>query len=120
MGITVTSLLRIVGLEITGVAFLACYVFYLPLVYWLARRRIAFRWSASVIRLLAVTFAASVAVDLLARFTRWGAIVGCVASIFFAIYALGRLSHMSDLGGSAGRIGALARRLTYSIGLEDD
>ncbi len=120
LGITVTSLLRIVGLEVTGVAFLACYAFHLPLVHWLARRRIAFRWSASVVRLLTVTFMACVAIDLLARYTRWGAIIGCAASIFFTIYALGRLSHMSNLGGLAGRIGAIARRLTYSIGFEDD
>jgi O-antigen/teichoic acid export membrane protein len=112
LGITATSLLRTVGLEITGVAFLACYVFYLPLVHWLARRRIAFRWSASVVRLLAITFTACVTVDILARFTRWGAIIGCGMSVGFAIYSLGRLSHMSDLGGTVGRIGSLARRLT--------
>jgi O-antigen/teichoic acid export membrane protein len=116
LGITATSLLRVVGLEITGVAFFACYVFYLPLVHWLARRRIAFRWSASVIRLLVITFTACVAVDFLARFTRWGTIIGCVASVLFAIYALGRLSHMSDLGGPVGRIGAIARRLTARVG----
>jgi O-antigen/teichoic acid export membrane protein len=114
MGITVTGLLRIVGLEITGVAFLACYVFYLPLVYWLARRRIAFRWSASVVRLLITTFSVCVAVDLLVRFTRWGTIIGCVASVLYAIHALGRLSHMGDLGGPIGRIGTIARRLTGS------
>ena len=116
LGITVTSLLRIVGLDITGIAFLVCYAFYLPLVYWLARRRIAFRWSPSVVRLLAVTFAACVAVDLLVRFTRWGAIIGCAASVLFAVHALGRLSHMSDLGGPAGRIGAMARKLTARFG----
>ena len=101
LGITVTSLLRIVGLEITGIAFLVCYVVYLPLMYWLARRRIGFHWSPSVVRLLVVTFAACVIVDLLVRFTRWGAIIGCAASVLFAVHALGRLSHMSDLGGPA-------------------
>ena len=116
LGITVTSLLRIVGLEITGIAFLVCYVVYLPLMYWLARRRIGFHWSPSVVRLLAVTFATCVIVDLLVRFTRWGAIIGCAASILFAVHALGRLSHMSDLGGPAGRIGAFARRLTSRLG----
>jgi PST family polysaccharide transporter len=116
LGITVTTLLRIVGLNITGIAFLACYVYYLPLVYWLARRRIAFRWAPSVVRLLAVTFAACVAIDLLVHLTRWGAIIGCVASVLFAVHALGRLSHMSDLGGPAGRIGAIARRLTSRFG----
>lgn len=112
MGITVATLLRTVGLDITGIAFLVCYVYYLPLVYWLGRRRIGFHWSPSVVRLLAVTFAACVAVDLLVHFTRWGAIIGCAASVLFAVHAVGRLSHMSDLGGPVGRIGAMARRLT--------
>ncbi len=116
LGITVTALLRTVGLGITGIAFLVCYLFYLPLMYWLARRRIGFHWSASVVRLLAVTFATCVAIDLLVHFTRWGAIIGCAASIFFAVHALGRLSHMSDLGGPVGRIGAFARRLTSRLG----
>jgi PST family polysaccharide transporter len=116
LGITVTSLLRIVGLDITGIAFLVCYVFYLPLMYWLARRRIGFHWAPSVVRLLAVTFATCVAIDLLVHFTRWGAILGCAASLLFAVHALGRLSHMTDLGGPAGRLGAIARRLTSRLG----
>ena len=113
---TVTGLLRPVGLDITGIAFLVCYLFYLPLMYWLARRRIGFHWSASVVRLLTTTFAACVAVDLLVHFTRWGAIIGCAASILFAVHTVGRLSHMTDLGGPAGRIGAIARKLTSRFG----
>ena len=116
LGITVTALLRIAGLDITGIAFLACYVFYLPLMYWLARRRIGFHWSPTVVRLLVVNFAACAGIDLLVHITRWGAIIGCAASVLFAVHALGRLSHMSDLGGPAGRVGAFARRLTSRLG----
>lgn len=117
LGITVTVLLRVVGLDITGIAFLACYAYYLPLVYWLGRRRIGFHWSASVVRMLAATFVAAAVVDLLVHFTRWGAIIGCAASVLFAIHALGRLSHMSDLGGLAGRLGAMARKVTSRFGV---
>jgi PST family polysaccharide transporter len=102
---SIANLIRFASLEITGIAFLACYLFYLPLMYWLARRRIGFHWSPSVVRLLAITFAICVAVDLLVHVTRWGAIIGCAASVLFAIHAIGRPSHMSDLGGPVGRIG---------------
>ena len=116
LGGTVTGLLPIVGLEISGIAFLVCYAFYLPLMYWLARRRIGFRWSPSVVRLLAITFATCTAVDLLVHFTRQGSIIGCAASVLFAVHALGRLSHMTDLGGRAGGIRAFVRRLTARTG----
>lgn len=110
---TISALLRPFGLEIAGAAFLICYVFYLPVVYWLARVRIGFTWSGHVARLLTVTFIATAAVGLLAAESRWGGVLaGCLASAIFGIYAIGRLSHMSDLGGAAGKLGATARRLT--------
>jgi len=120
MGVSITGFLRSAGLEITGIAYLACYVFYLPLVHWLARRRIDFAWSVPVVRLLTVTLAVCAAVGILASFTRWGAIIGCVASVIFGIHAVGRLSHMGGLEGPAGRIGAIARRLTAGIGLKHE
>jgi len=57
MGISITGFLRMAGLEITGMAYLACYVFYLPLVHWLAKKRIEFAWSLPVVRLLTITSA---------------------------------------------------------------
>ncbi|HUZ05759.1 MAG TPA: O-antigen translocase, partial [Acidobacteriaceae bacterium] len=116
MGVLIAGLLRTFGLEMTGIAYLACYIFLLPLVYWLAKSRIGFAWSRSVVRLLAVAFVVCAGVGLVASTTQWGALVGCVASVAFGIHAVGRLSHMSDLGGSAGRIGDMARRLTAGFG----
>lgn len=118
MGLLIAALLRPVGLEITGISYLACYVFYLPLVYWLARRRIAFHWSPSVVRLLTVTFAVCAAVGILVSYVPGGVGIGigCLVAIFFAIHAIGRLAHMSDLSGPAGHIGSLARKLTARIG----
>ncbi|HEY5085252.1 MAG TPA: O-antigen translocase [Rhizomicrobium sp.] len=110
---TISALLRPFGLEITGAAFLVCYVFYLPVVYWLARIRIGFAWSGHVARLLTATFVVTAGVGVLASESRWGgALAGCLASAVFGTYALGRLSHMSGLGGTAGKLGAMARRLT--------
>jgi PST family polysaccharide transporter len=108
----ITGLAPIMGLPITGIAYLAMYVFYLPLVYWLACRRIGFHWSRSVLMLSGVTLAICVGVDTLTALTHWGTLVGCVAAVSFAVYSLGRITHMSDLGGAVGRLGAMARRLT--------
>jgi PST family polysaccharide transporter len=112
----ITGLAPVVGLQITGIAYLAMYALYLPLVYWLDWRRIGFRWSRSVLIMSVVTLAICVGVDIFTALTRWGMLVGCVAAVAFAVYSLGRITHMSDLGGPAGRIGAMARRLTARIG----
>ena len=88
---------RAFGLPITGIAYLAIYAFYLPLIYWLARRRIGFRWSRSVLVLSATTFALCAGVDIISRLTRWGVLFGCVAAIVFAVFSLGRITHMSNL-----------------------
>jgi O-antigen/teichoic acid export membrane protein len=112
MGGTIAAFLRPIGLDITGIAYLACYIFYLPLMHRLGKARIGFEWTSSVARLLAVTFIACGTVGILASYTRWGVAAGCLTSAAFGIHAIGRLSHMSEIGGTAGRIGAMARRLT--------
>lgn len=116
MGGSIALFLRTVGLNITGIAYLACYIFYLPLMHWLGKGRIGFAWTPSVARLLTITFLVCAAVGVLATYTRWGAWIGCAASLVFGVHAVGRLSHMSDLGGPAGRIGAIARKWTGGIG----
>jgi PST family polysaccharide transporter len=82
--VLITGLMPIMGLQITGIAYLAMYAFYLPLVYWLARRRIGFRWSRSVIIMSIVTFAICVGVDIITVLTRWGILVGCIGAIWAA------------------------------------
>jgi PST family polysaccharide transporter len=108
----VTGLAPMMGLSITGIAYLAMYAFYLPLVYWLAHQRIGFHWSRSVLILSAVTFAICASVNIIIAQTRWGMLIGCVSAAAFAVYSLGRITHMSDLGGPVGRLGVMARRLT--------
>jgi PST family polysaccharide transporter len=102
-----------IGLRITGIAYLAMYIFYLPLVYWLARRRIGFRWSRAVLRLSAVAFASCVGVGIVASLTRWGMWLGCLLAAWFGVFALGRISHMGELGGPVGRLGKMARNFTW-------
>jgi O-antigen/teichoic acid export membrane protein len=106
------GLAPVMGLRITGIGSLACYVFYLPLVYWLARRRIDFRWSGAVSRSILVTFATCAVVGVVASITKWGILAGDVIAVGFGVFALGRISHMSGLEGPLGRMGAMARRIT--------
>ena len=107
----ITGLAPIIGLPITGMAYVAMYAFYLPLVYVLARRRIGFRWSKSVVLLSITTFALCAGAGLLALALRWGMALGVAAAIAFTIFSLGRITHMSNLGGPVGRLGAAARQL---------
>jgi PST family polysaccharide transporter len=111
VALVIEAFLRPFGLDVAGIAYLASYAVYLPLVHQLAKRRIGFLWSRAAARLLTVTFVACAAVGAVAVETRWGVLVGCLAALAFAIYAVGRLSEMSDIGGPAGRIGAWARQL---------
>jgi PST family polysaccharide transporter len=108
----ITGLVPVMGLSITGIAYLAMYALCLPLVYLFARWRIGFHWSRSVLILSAVTFAICAGVDILTALTHWGIWVGCAAALAFAVFSLGRITHMSSLGGPVGRLGAMARRLT--------
>jgi PST family polysaccharide transporter len=111
--VLIESLLPSAGLSITGVAYLLSYGAYLPLVYWLARRRIGFQWSRAVRRLIEMAFGTCAVVWILAALGNWGAVVGCAAAIWFGIFSVGRLSHMGSIGGPAGRIGEIARRFTF-------
>jgi PST family polysaccharide transporter len=120
MGAMIAGLAASMGLKITGIAFLASYVAYLPLVYFLARRRIQFKWTAAVAKLLAATFGLCILVAALSALTRWGGVVSLLLSAIFFVYTMGRLSLMSNLSGPLGRIGAMARQVTTKIGLKHD
>lgn len=105
-------LVPLVGLSGTGVAFLAMYVVYLALVFWLARRRIGFVWSTAVLRQAAALVCAAVAVAALARLSDgWAAVFGAVLAAGFALVGLTHLTYMADLGGPVGRLAATIRRL---------
>jgi len=112
MGGLIAGLAATMGLQITGIAFLSMYLAYLPMVYFLARRRIWFKWTASVIKLLAITFGLCILVAMLSTHTSWGIAVSLVLSTIFFIYTMGRLSLMSNLSGPLGRIGTIARQVT--------
>jgi PST family polysaccharide transporter len=120
MGGLIAGFAPILGLQITGIAFLAMYVVYLPLVFVLARRRIQFVWSAAVMKLLVTTFGLCVVVAVLSVHTRCGEAASAVFSAVSLFYAMGRLSLMSNLTGPLGRLGAIARNLTSKLGLKHE
>ena len=99
--------LPLIGVTATGVAFLALYVVYLPLVWWLGRRRIGFRWTRAVRWQATLVIVAAVAVELAARVSDIvGAAVGLALGSGLAVWALLRLSAASDM---TGRLAPLAR-----------
>lgn len=112
MGGLIAGLLPVVGLKITGIAFLVCYVVLLPLVYVLAMRRIGFQWQINVTRLFLSILVACVAVSILSARYWWGAIVAVGLSIAFGFFTIIRLANMSSVGGPVGRITAIVQRVS--------
>jgi len=110
--VLILGLVPIMGLRITGISYLAMYGFCLPLVYWLARQRIEFHWTKPVFHLSVVTLTLCAGIGIISSITRWGGLLGGFIALAFAVFSLGRLTEVSNLGGPAERIGKMARRLT--------
>jgi PST family polysaccharide transporter len=117
MGGLISGFSSIIGLQITGIAFLASYTFLLPLVYMLAKRRIAFQWQSNVRRLFLSVLALCILVAVLSAHYWWGAIVAIVLTVTSGLYTIARLAHMSDVGGPVGRMALMAKKMTSKIGL---
>jgi O-antigen/teichoic acid export membrane protein len=110
--------LELAGIVATGIAFLAMYAVHLPIVYWLARRRIGFRWTRPVVMHGALFFAIACAVSALSRCSEpMGAVVGLLAAGLIGLYSLGRLGRMAELSGPVGRLAAHARSATERLGI---
>ncbi|MES3006293.1 MAG: O-antigen translocase [Pseudomonadota bacterium] len=111
-------LLPLLGIEATGLSFFIMYVVYLPLVYWLARRRTSFCWSKTVLRDLLLLFTLALLVALTGM---WhdvlGVTIGLVAASGFGIMALIRLATMASLGGPIGRLATCVRRFLLETGI---
>lgn len=117
MGGLIAGLTSSAGLQITGIAFLVCYVVYLPLVYLLAKHRIDFSWQPGVMRLFASVLGACMLVAILCSHYWWGAFVAVGLAVVFGLFTLVRLAHMSDVGGGIGHIVFVVRTRLVKIGL---
>jgi PST family polysaccharide transporter len=117
MGTIVAVFTPALGIQGAGVAYLAMYALYLPLIYVLARRRIDFRWSGAVVQVAVITFLACAGVAALAAITPWATAIGCMAAAGFAMYSLAHLSRMAGMLERLGRLGLAAERLMARIGI---
>lgn len=103
--------LPLIGVTATGVAFFAFYVAYLPLVWWIGRRKIGFRWTRAVKAQGLAVMAAAVAVDIVARwFAPLGAVLGLALAVATGTWALMRLSAMAGAGGRLGSLAGFKKR----------
>jgi len=113
--------LTLVGIQATGIGFLVMYVIYLPVVYWLARRRTGFHWDKRVIEQLVALMFAAVAVALAGAWSEMAAaIAGVAGALLFGLYGLGRLGAMANLSGPVGRVAGLSRRLMLKMGFQHE
>lgn len=111
-------MLPIIGVQATGVSFLAMYVFYLPLVYWLAKRRTGFSWISTIKRDFVVLTLCAVVVALLGVWNVWlGLIIGLIITAIMGGLALVRLAHMAELSGTLGRLAEKVRQYLSKYGL---
>lgn len=104
------------GVQVTGLAFALMYFAYLPLVHWLAHRRLGFAWQPQVRLQLVLLFLAALATCLLSYWYDWLAMsLGLIAALGFGLHGLHRLADMLDADGRLGRLVAAGNRLVMKI-----
>lgn len=105
------------GLEATGMAFLLMYLVYLPVVYFLAKRKIGLAWAPTIFRLTCFLVVIGALITAVALFdTRFGVLIGLVASVAFGFFALAKLSHMANLTGPLARLAVGYRQFSAMKG----
>jgi len=110
--------LPMLGIEAAGIAFVGMYLFLLPIVFLLARRRTGFAWQRSVYVQFVLLIGMALIVFLAALWSKWlGAGFGVIAAAALGLHGLARLGHMANLGGPAGRISAKSRQLMMKMGV---
>ena len=107
----IVGLLSHLGLTVTGIAFLASYVYYLPVVYLLAWKKINFKWTGAVFWLFLIALASCIVVMQTSIYTEWGVVISIGMSACFACFSLVRLMTMIDLDGSLVQIPSRLKKL---------
>jgi PST family polysaccharide transporter len=109
------------GIQATGTAFLGMYLFNIPVLYWLARRRTGFAWHRRVYMQLTGLLAVAGVVFIAGAWSKWlGAGLGSAAAAALFLFGLARIGHMTNIGGSAGRMAARTRELMVKTGVWRD
>ncbi len=87
------------------------YAIYLPIVYWLARRQIGFRWNRRVSAAALLLLTATAAIGLAgAKSSIAGLATGALGTGLSLLYAFRRLKDLQVLGGIPGAIRAKLMR----------
>jgi PST family polysaccharide transporter len=103
--------LPVMGLEATGLAFVAMYLAYLPAVLWLCARRIGFFWSKAVMVQAACTLAlALLIVGIASTSPALGAVCSVAIAAMSGAWALARISAMAGLEGRFASIARLSEK----------
>lgn len=118
MGGLIAAFSSDIGLKITGIAFLACYMVYLPMVYWLARKRIVFQWSSAIVKLIGSIFMLSMAAAAMGELHFWGAVMTVFISMTFTLYSFFRIGSIASFSGPAGRMMLVMRRVLFKLGVK--
>lgn len=106
------------GLEATGISFFGMYVVYLPIVFWLVKRRTGFSLDSAVLKQIILLFVAAAVVMGLARYSQtWAAGTGLLLSAVFGVYGFSRLAHKTELSGPLGKLAAYAQTIMKKIGV---
>jgi PST family polysaccharide transporter len=106
--------LPLIGIEATGVAFLFMYLAYLPTIFWLAGRRIGFRWTRSVLAQATGVIGLATIVMATAQWSQVaGAVVATAGGGALALWSLIRISSMAQQISDErlGRIGRIGERV---------
>lgn len=107
-----------IGVLATGVGFLVMYLVYLPVVWWLARRRIGFAWSPEVVGIGLGFFVAASAVSALSLWSQVAAaLVGLTLAGASGLYALDRLRRAAGLSGRMGQLASAGRAMALRMGM---
>jgi O-antigen/teichoic acid export membrane protein len=100
-----------IGLQGAGIAYLASYVACLPLVYWLAVRRIAFRWTPDVIRTLVALLGCLSLIWAVVRIApAWAAATSLACTALFGGFAFMRCSQLGMIQMLRDTLGRLRAR----------
>lgn len=94
----VWSILPYMGIEATGVGFLVMYVFYLPMVYWIAKKRTGLRWTSNIFFSIFILMASGIFLGGIGAWNKYfGAILSLIIASIFCAFSLNRLIKISSI-----------------------
>lgn len=108
--------LPLMGITATGLSFVAMYLIYLLVVYWIVRRKNVFQWTYGVKMQIMCIFAAALSLFAISNISSfWGGVTAIGLSIVFGLYSVGHLANKTNLSGPLGNLSIAAKRYLLRI-----